>query len=415
MTAINKNLTILLSGQLVSQIGDKFYAIAIAFWVLDTTGSPALMSVILFSQMMSTVVTGLFAGSIVDTFNKKNIIVLTDIFRGIIMLIFTMLFYLSYFNLAIIIVIEILLGINTAFFNTAIPAALPQIVNEEDLSKANSKMQLIYGGASILGPILGGVTTAAFGFGFAFIINSLSFLISGFFEMLMKLPFRNTAKQCSEKIFVKLIEGYKYIYNSGQIILILLVIIVVHLFYGSILIIMPVMANEISGNGARLLGIFQSALGIGTILSSSILCFYKIKGNEDKYMFIGVFGIGISLFFMGLSFFKSNFLMIPFLFIFFIFLGCSVAFTSINFKVLLQKKVNSNMIGRVFGVITTIADSSMPIAMLVFGFLLDLYSSNILLLYSGITLVIVNIILVKIYFTKRKISLFHKPLIYDKQ
>ena len=123
MKKINKNLMMLLSGQAVSEIGDKFYYIAITFWVYKMTNSPAIMGIVLFTQMMSAVITGLFAGSIVDSVNRKHVLVITDIVRGFIISLFAVLFYCQIFNLTLIIIVEILVGINTAFFDKTVTDA----------------------------------------------------------------------------------------------------------------------------------------------------------------------------------------------------------------------------------------------------------------------------------------------------
>ena len=71
-TLKNRNLNLLLSGQLVSQTGDRFYMLALSFMVLETTGSAAKMGVVLFAGMLPLVAAGLFSGVVVDRVNGKN-------------------------------------------------------------------------------------------------------------------------------------------------------------------------------------------------------------------------------------------------------------------------------------------------------------------------------------------------------
>ena len=415
MWKINKNLLILLSGQLVSQVGDGFYNIAIAFWVLKTTNSPAMMGVILFAQMMSSVVTGLFAGSIVDSINRQYIIVAADIIRGIIISLLVVIFYLNIFNLAFIIIVEILLGINAAFFNTSVPAILPQIVEGDELLRANSKCQFISGSAMIFGPILGGIAIASFGYGFAFIVNAASFLISGVFELFIQLPYvleKSTGVQ--EGIKRKLIAGYKYIYKSRQITVILIVVAIIHLFYGSILVIMPVLANTLSGKSAELLGYFQASFGVGSVIVALILCIVKVDKNEDKLLFLGIAGIGLMFCVIALVGFFETHLIVILLMVLFAALSGVIAVTGLSFRVLIQKNVENNMIGRVFGVVTTIGSSSIPVAMLIYGFLLNYYNSYLILLVSGCLMLISSLVLSRYYFSKMNYIVSEKVTgVYD--
>ena len=80
----NLNFNLLLSGQLVSQTGDKFYMLALSFMVLETTGSAARMGVVLFAGMLPLVAAGLFSGVVVDRVDRKAVIIVTDILRGVI-------------------------------------------------------------------------------------------------------------------------------------------------------------------------------------------------------------------------------------------------------------------------------------------------------------------------------------------
>ena len=99
---LNRNMSILLSGQLVSQIGDKFYMLALSFWVLETTGSPAKMGLVLAFALIPSLLLGFFTGVFIDRYNKKTIIVLTDIIRGAIILTLTLFYLRNALNMTLI-------------------------------------------------------------------------------------------------------------------------------------------------------------------------------------------------------------------------------------------------------------------------------------------------------------------------
>ena len=81
---MNRNLNLLLSGQLVSQVGDKFHMLAVAFLVLKTSGSPAKMGLILFCSVFPSMLLGLVSGTFIDRYNRKAIIVGADVARGLV-------------------------------------------------------------------------------------------------------------------------------------------------------------------------------------------------------------------------------------------------------------------------------------------------------------------------------------------
>src|SRR5689334_18807907 len=109
--SLNKNLYFLLSGQFISQIGDKFYALALAYWVLQTTKSPSMMGLVLFSSMAPAILTGFFAGGIIDFFNRKTLLVNTDVIRGFVVTAVVVSYYSGVLNFLIIIAAEIILSI----------------------------------------------------------------------------------------------------------------------------------------------------------------------------------------------------------------------------------------------------------------------------------------------------------------
>lgn len=138
---MNRNLNLLLSGQLVSQVGDKFYMLAVAYMVLETTGSPIRMGITLFCSVFPTMLLGIVSGSIVDRYNRKFIIVGADAARGIIVMAVCGLYYSGTLTFSLLLFAQVLISICTAFFDPAIPAMIPQMVKRDELTQANSKAQ----------------------------------------------------------------------------------------------------------------------------------------------------------------------------------------------------------------------------------------------------------------------------------
>ena len=108
---LNKNLNILLSGQLVSQLGDRFYMLAVATWIVETTRSPSLMGIVIFCTLFPSIVIGFVSGGFIDKYNRKRIIVLTDILRGITILAVTAAFYLHALHLSVVLLAQIILSL----------------------------------------------------------------------------------------------------------------------------------------------------------------------------------------------------------------------------------------------------------------------------------------------------------------
>jgi len=393
LKTINKNFFCLLAGQFVSQIGDKFHMIAISFWVLKTTGSSAKMGAVLAASLIPSLILGLFSGTFVDRYNRKIIIVGTDLMRGLIIAFFAVLFYFEMMNFYVILLMQVLLSANAAFFDPAIPSVIPQIVDEKYLTSANSKHQFVNGFSTIAGAFLGGIVVSAFGYFWVFVINAVSFIISAFFECFIHIPSMpgSALKGGKPGILEDMKQGYLYIFSRRELFILLIMVMIIHFFVGAIEVFLPVIASTISGDGVRNLGFFQASFGLGTIVMAVVLSVKSISGREKITLFGSVAVIGFL--FAAASFFKGNAITLISLFLVMIFLlGCCIICAGISFKTLLQKIIDNRFAGRVFAVAGSVGNAAIPGAMIIYGFLLEKYDFQGLLMVSGLVLLLLSII-----------------------
>ncbi len=390
---INRNFFYLLTGQFVSQIGDKFHYIALSFWVLKTTGSSTKMGAVLAASLIPSLIIGFFSGAFIDRYNRKFIIVGTDLLRGLIIAMFALLFYFEMMNFYVILLMQALLSVNAAFFDPAIPSVIPQIVNEKDLATANSKHQFVNGFSTIAGAFLAGIFISSFGYLWVFIINAVSFLLSAGLECFIQIP-QNQEQVIKGKqsgILEDMKQGYQYIFSKRVLVILLFMVMIIHFFVGSIEVFMPVIADAISLDGARTFGFFQAAFGLGTIIMAIVLSMKNIYGKEKTALFTSVLCIG--LLYVSASIFSGNQIVLLSLFLAMIFLfgGCIIC-AGISFKTLLQKSIDNKFAGRVFAVAGSVGNAAIPGAMIIYGILLEKYEYQALLMVSGLVLMALSII-----------------------
>jgi len=382
---VNRNLGLLLSGQLVSQIGDKFHMLAVAFLVLKTTGSPAKMGILLFCSIFPSMLLGFVAGAFLDRYSRKAIIVGTDAVRGVIVSILCILYAFGALSFPMLLIAQSLISVCTAFFDPAVPAIIPQIVAPEALTRANSQTQLVRGISTIIGPVLGGMTVAWAGYLPAFIVNAGSYLFSAGFECFIRLPAGGAEDAGRTNIAHDIMEGCRYVYRRRPLLVILAMVGVIHFFVGSIEAVIPVFATDIEGGGAENIGYIQTCFGLGTVLAALLISIRNITGKEVVSLFGSVFLIGLLLLAisgMHLSGLRIN---LPFL-VLFLAMGGAVIFAGTSFRSLIQKQVEDRMMGRVFGFVSSVGNISIPLATLVFGFLLEEVSHTVILAASGLML-----------------------------
>jgi MFS family permease len=388
---VNRNLGLLLSGQLISQIGDKFHMLAVAFLVLQTTGSPAKMGLVLFCSIFPGMLLGFISGALLDRHNRKAIIIIADAARGLIVLMLCVLYYRGLLSFPILLAAQILLSVCTAFFDPAIPAIIPLIVKRDQLPRANSQTQFISGISTIVGPALGGITVAWAGYLPVFVINAGSYLFSAGFESFIRLPASENTASSQNNIVEDIIEGCRYVYREKNLIVILYMVAVIHFFMGSMEAVIPILATHLKGSAAENIGFLQTFLGLGTVLAALFISIKNIKDREIGLLFSSVFFIGLLLLAISGIYMSGYRTVGPFLIVF-LAIGGSVIFAATSFRSILQKNVDDRMMGRVFGLVSSVGNISIPLALLFFGYLMEYVPHSPILAASGLLLLPTSII-----------------------
>jgi MFS family permease len=175
----------LLFGEFVSGIGDWLYLIAILVIIYAESNSPLLLGIVGAARILPYVLLSVPAGMVADRFDRRMVLLVTDIARGVLMLALVAAVILDA-SVVVIVAISILAACFSTFFGPAIAALLPTLVDERDLGPANSAWATLDNLAFIIGPGLAGLLLAAGGLELAFLLNAISFGIVA--VVLWRLP-----------------------------------------------------------------------------------------------------------------------------------------------------------------------------------------------------------------------------------
>jgi predicted MFS family arabinose efflux permease len=163
-------------GQVVSEIGDNFNNVAVFGLAMQTTGSGLVVSLVMISRAIPAMIAGPIAGVILDRFDRKRIMIASDLVRFAVALAFIL--TIRYHEAWLLYLLSALLMFASPFFTSGRAAILPTIASEQELHTANSLTQTTQWATLTVGAMLGGLTAARFGYRWAFILNALSFLFS---------------------------------------------------------------------------------------------------------------------------------------------------------------------------------------------------------------------------------------------
>jgi MFS family permease len=202
-------------GRTISRLGDSFYTVALALWVLEKTHSAATMSLVLVCSTVPMLVLLLLGGVFVDRFSRLLIMLTSDALRAVIVGLIAVQAASGLLEVWHVLGMSVLFGIADAFFSPAASAVVPDLVETSDQSSANALRSISGNLMGIVGPALAGWVMATAGPASAFALDSLSFVISAF--CLLKIAHRSALRKAGEgkgSVLADLGEGIQTIVRS---------------------------------------------------------------------------------------------------------------------------------------------------------------------------------------------------------
>jgi len=200
------NITLYLSGRLVSLFGTYIYSFAIALYILKVTGSGTSFAISVLMGMLPRVILGPFAGALADRIDRKKLVVGLDVLSGIVVLGLVGVSTLYGLKIPYIYVATLMLAVINTFFDISINASLPNLVKDGSLLKINSYSQAASSLASILSPVIGGIAFVVLPIKLFLLINGLSFIVSAVSEMFINFNFNKSEDKDDDKA-VSAIKG----------------------------------------------------------------------------------------------------------------------------------------------------------------------------------------------------------------
>jgi MFS family permease len=183
-----RDFRLLFLGRTVSIFGSAMAPIALAFAVLDLTGSATDLGVVLAASTISQIVFLLVGGVWADRLPRHHVMVASDLAAGALQALTAALLLTGAAEIWHLVAIQALRGMATAFFFPASTGLVPQLVGERHLQQANALLRLSLNGSNIGGAALGGIVVAAFGPGSAMAVDSATYLAGTAFLLLLRLP-----------------------------------------------------------------------------------------------------------------------------------------------------------------------------------------------------------------------------------
>ena len=182
----NANYRYMWLGQVVSEVGDHFNNVAVLSLALHLTGSGVAVGGVMIARALPAMMAGPLSGVLLDRFDRRKIMIASDLFRFVIALGFILI--LTHKQRWLLYALSGLLMFASPFFTSGRSSILPRIATPEQLHTANALTQTTSWVTLTIGTFLGGMATMQFGYEWAFVLNAISFLVSAFAIYLLRSP-----------------------------------------------------------------------------------------------------------------------------------------------------------------------------------------------------------------------------------
>jgi MFS family permease len=256
-------------GQVVSEVGDHFNNVAVFSLAIANTRSGLVVSGVMLARAVPGMLVGPLAGVVLDRFNRKRVMIASDLFRAAVALAFIL--TVNRHDTWLLYVLSALLMAASPFFSSGRNAILPTIATGGELDTANSLTQTTTWTTLTLGTMLGGASVAQFGYQWAFAGNALSFLISAACIARLSLTGLNRlAEGAGAHLWRDIREGWSYMSSVPLILDLMLVNIGWASGGGTMQILFSVFGEIVFNRGPAGLGLVNGFAGVGLLCGGTV-------------------------------------------------------------------------------------------------------------------------------------------------
>jgi MFS family permease len=266
----NRDFSLLLSGQLVSAVGDQAHFMALPLIVLALTGSATQAGFVLGLGTLSFLVFGLIAGALVDRWDRKATMIWCELGRTVLTGGVAVALWLNKPTLLQLYATAVLAGILTTLFQVANTAALPNVVGPRQLSAALGYSQSAVGAVGVFGSSLAGALYAA-GRSVPFAVNAVSFAVSAASLRLMRARFQVDRQdvRTPSRLTTEIREGLAWLWRQPVIRFLTLVSAADKVRYGAGYLLIITLARQV-GASPLWIGVIFSGAAVGAMAGSLV-------------------------------------------------------------------------------------------------------------------------------------------------
>jgi MFS family permease len=379
----NRNFRLFFTGQLISNTGTWLQNVAQGVLVLRLTDSALMVGVTNAALFLPVLLFALFGGRLADLFDRRRLLISTQVLALVATGVLAILAATGNVTVAAVIVVAVVVGVQYAVSIPAMGALLPALVERPQLGQAIGMNSVTYNLARVIGPIVATATIGLVGFGWAFALNSLSFV--GLIVALSMLRLDHAPRAEGRGGSIR--EVMSVAWKSPRLRIMLFGVAAVSMAADPVVTLGPSFAQDVFGRSDNQAGFIVAAFGIGSILSAVFLSkTFRAPGAARMRILpwsMAVMAAGL-----------AGFAFVPWFWPALVVLmvgGAGYLIASTGWTTALQEEVEDRMRGRIMGLWTIAFLGTRPIAALVDGAVADLWGPRVAVLVILIPLMLVTL------------------------
>lgn len=333
------------AGQLTGVIGDSFNYVAVAWLVLQLTGSSVALGAILTTAAVPRALLILLGGAVNDRLSPRLTMVLSGFVRALVMGVLAVLTLAHAVTLPELFIGSFLIGAISAFFIPAPPALLPRVVEQHQLEAGNALMQLNNALGTIVGPALAGIVVAAFGAGAALLGDAAGYALTGVFALLVPALVVTVTAPKNGSTLTSIGEGIAFVWGDVPMRAAWVLIAVINLIIlGAFEVGLPVLARE-QLNGPISFGVIFTAFGLAATAGAVVAGSKKAPSRLGWLLLGGTAWMGLCVGVIALA------QTLPAVLVAMVAIGLAVGVLNTYLLSWVQRRVQPDMMGRVMSMV----------------------------------------------------------------
>src|SRR5512143_3185418 len=388
-----RDFRLLFGGAATSLLGDQLAFIAMPWLVLQLTGDPLALGIILALEGIPRAIFMLIGGAITDRLSPRVIMIIADALRFVLTALMAVVIFTGAVRMWMLYAFGLAFGLVSGFAIPAENSIVPVLVKSEDLQAGNSLMmgltQLVqFVGPTVAGILIGGYAHSLFGIGLAFGLDAFSFVVSAVCLWLIRGVTGAARAEGAEEhgsVLAAIGAGMKYLWDDKTMRLLFVVMLAVNfLLIGPLLVGVPVLADQRLPEGAVAFGLLMSAYAggnLGGYLLAGMLP--RPTGSALRLVLLALlfgFGVVIGL----LAFIQHTWVGFAMLLL----LGLGNGYVAIILFTWIQLRTPREMLGRMMSLILFGPTALIPVSQAIYGPISKLELNLLFILGGGLEILV---------------------------